>query len=236
MYPRKVSRHQSVTNSAIFIFRAQIWWGRWESNPHELPRPLLRRLRLPFRHFPVAGYGCFSSSSALSLGGVPCCLDAEAQFHGPSCKGQCHEQGSAGPSHVECATSPACQRRIVRRRPSRMPRPSRSKALRSVSPGAKAKPEMLTRRAVEPGWCGSNCLTDGQHIALAAQCQRPAKDRAALRNVGRVVRACKPRRGKNVESATGVRAVKRTGRKRVCVWRDIIARRSRRLRIGRISQ
>lgn len=30
----------------------EFWWGRWDLNPHELPRPLLRRLRLPFRHFP----------------------------------------------------------------------------------------------------------------------------------------------------------------------------------------
>jgi hypothetical protein len=32
---------------------AEFWWGKWDLNPHELPRPLLRRLRLPFRHFPT---------------------------------------------------------------------------------------------------------------------------------------------------------------------------------------
>ncbi len=29
-----------------------LWWARWESNPHGLPRRILSPLRLPFRHSP----------------------------------------------------------------------------------------------------------------------------------------------------------------------------------------
>jgi hypothetical protein len=42
-----------ISHSDFMPFSAIFQWGRWESNPHELPRPLLRRLRLPFRHFPL---------------------------------------------------------------------------------------------------------------------------------------------------------------------------------------
>ena len=95
------SRYQSATNNSILmLLRAQVWWGRWESNPHELPRPLLRRLRLPFRHFP-AKLRPFRVEGALRLGGTPRGLDAELQLRGPSRERQCHEQGAAGPSHVE---------------------------------------------------------------------------------------------------------------------------------------
>lgn len=41
-------------------------WGRRDLNPHEgLPRPLLRRLRLPFRHFPDRRY--FDCAEALAF-------------------------------------------------------------------------------------------------------------------------------------------------------------------------
>ena len=73
---------------------ARIIWGRWESNPHELPRPLLRRLRLPFRHFP-AKLRLFRVQQPLCLGRVTGGKNAEPQLHRFARKDEGDEFGTA---------------------------------------------------------------------------------------------------------------------------------------------
>jgi hypothetical protein len=74
------SRYQSVISlGARPHFSGIFSWGRWESNPHELPRPLLRRLRLPFRHFP-GSLRLIRVEQALSLGRILNGADPEAHL------------------------------------------------------------------------------------------------------------------------------------------------------------
>ena len=94
---------RSVANRADQArFRAQIWWGRWESNPHELPRPLLRRLRLPFRHFP-AELRLIRVEQPPCLGGVARRVGAEPQFYGSARKNECDDLGAASRAKIHAS-------------------------------------------------------------------------------------------------------------------------------------
>jgi hypothetical protein len=75
-------------------------WGRWESNPHELPRPLLRRLRLPFRHFP-AELRLIRVEHPAGLGGVANGAKPQMQLGRAASEDEGDQLGVTRLAHVE---------------------------------------------------------------------------------------------------------------------------------------
>ena len=206
----------------------QIWWGRWDSNPHELPRPLLRRLRLPFRHFPEELRLIRVEEASASVASRRC--EAQMQLGRTAREDERDQLRAPRLPQCDVATSPA-RHRSAQASSVQDAETSSARRLSSTSPRRRQSPRRSrVARSMRVGGVNRSSTTSS---SLPGERQR-AVNAAALRQIGRVVRTTDARRGHRVLIAH-VRAIEGAGRQRVRVRGDVIAGR-RRLRIDRIAQ